>query len=650
MSIQQSYSYSSSSSSSAGGGGGLSFGSSGSTIRPREISIRKGGGGGGMSISQTSMSRSGGGGGGFGMGGGGGGMSLKMRVAALGGSGGGISGAVREVASNPTAVIAQREREKRDLQDLNDRFASYIERVRFLEADNKRLQSIIDTLKVKFEQLEVTLKEMYEAELAAARKTIDETTKAKAEVELRVARLEEELADYRMKYETEVREHLITKERVPALEKGISERDAQIEFLTKTVDAQERELAKIKGDLARCQMELRDAKTGADAEIVARIELESIVQTKDDEINFLKNMYEEKIRQLMDINFDSEDWRTMFSNELALALRDIRAEYDAILESQKGADTDSWYKAKFNEMLATSQRSGSELTESKEEVKRARAKYQELQMEISRLRGENAQLLERLAYLEAELDALNKSHALALDDAQAEIEKLRAQLAAQILELKELMDSKLALDAEIATYRRLLMGEESRLREHAGGELQMSMGGGGGGGGGYSMSMSGGGGGGGGMYVQSSSSSASASAGGASQQVMVTKSEVASKKTYQRSSKGPVAITECCPDGEFVLLENKKGKDQSLDGFCVRRKVDFDADLVFKFPAGFVIPSGSTVKVWADVNNAVDNAPFQVVWGGCRSWGVGSNILTTLVSPEGEDKSTHKQTTVTETA
>merc|ERR1719383_1261234 len=31
-----------------------------------------------------------------------------------------------------------------------------------------------------------------------------------------------------------------------------------------------------------------------------------MVQSKDDEINFLKNMYEEKIRQLMDLNFDSE--------------------------------------------------------------------------------------------------------------------------------------------------------------------------------------------------------------------------------------------------------------------------------------------------------------------------------------------------------
>ena len=39
-----------------------------------------------------------------------------------------------------------------------------------------------------------------------------------------------------------------------------------------------------------------------------------------------------------------------FSNELALAIRDIRAEYEAINEAQRGADTDGWYKAKFNEM------------------------------------------------------------------------------------------------------------------------------------------------------------------------------------------------------------------------------------------------------------------------------------------------------------
>jgi len=577
-----------------------------STIQPRAINIRK---------SHQSMS-----------GGGGGGMSLKMAVAALGGSGGSISGAVREVAANPTAVIAQREREKRDLQELNDRFASYIERVRFLEADNKRLQSIIDVLKVKFEKLEETLKEMYEAELEQARKTIDETTKAKAEVELKVARLEEELADYKRRYEDEAREHALTKANIPKLEKAISERDAQIDFLTKNVDALERELARLKGEIARLQRDLSDAKTAADAEIVARIELESMVQSKDDEINFLKNMYEEKIRQLMDLNFDSEDYRAMFSNELALALRDIRAEYDAILEAQKGADNDSWYKAKFNEMMMTSQRSGNELAGAKDEVKKARAKYAELQKEIMALRAHNAALEERIAALEAELDEQAKLHRLAIDERDAEIEKLRAQLAAQILELKELMDSKLALDAEIATYRRLLQGEESRLKEHMAG-------------------------GGGGMVVQSSSSSASASAGGASQQVTVTRSEMSAKTTYQRSAKGPVSITECSPDGKYIVLENtNKSKDQNLDGWMIKRKVDNAAEMVFSFPKGFVLKSGKSVRIFARGSGAVHNPPENLVWNEAENWGVGSNIVTTLYSEKQEEKATHIQKTIYETA
>jgi len=559
--------------------------------------------------------------------------------------------AVREVAANPTAVIAQREREKRDLQDLNDRFASYIERVRFLEADNKRLQSIIDVLKVKFEKLEETLKEMYEAELEQARKTIDETTKAKAEVELKVARLEEELADYRRRYEDEAREHAITKANIPKLEKAISERDAQIDFLTKNVDALERELARLKGEIARLQRDLSDAKTAADAEIVARIELESMVQSKDDEINFLKNMYEEKIRQLMDLNFDSEDYRAMFSNELALALRDIRAEYDAILEAQKGADNDSWYKAKFNEMMMTSQRSGNELAGAKDEVKKARAKYAELQKEIMALRAHNAALEERILALEAELDEQAKLHRLAIDERDAEIEKLRAQLAAQILELKELMDSKLALDAEIATYRRLLQGEESSMRRSSTQRQSTA---------GLKEHMANGG----GMVVQQSSSSASASAGGASQQVTVTRSEMSAKTTYQRSAKGPISITECSPDGKYLVLENtnkskseksKPGlpqhfKDQALDGWKIKRKVDNAAEMEFNFPKGFVLKSGKAVKVWARSGGGVHKPPEEIVWNEAENWGIGSNIVTTLFSEKAEEKATHIQKTVYENA
>jgi len=190
------------------------------------------------------------------------------------------------------------------------------------------------------------------------------------------------------------------------------------------------------------------------------------------------------------------------------------------------------------------------------------------------------------------------------------------------------MDSKLALDAEIATYRRLLQGEESRLKEH------MANGGGGGG-----------------MVVQSASSSASASAGGASQQVTVTRSEMSAKTTYQRSAKGPISITECSPDGKYIVLENtNKSKDQALDGWMIKRKVDNAAEMNFNFPKGFVLKSGKAVKVWARSGGGVHKPPEEIVWNEAENWGIGSNIVTTLYSEKAEEKATHIQKTVYETA
>ena len=63
---------------------------------------------------------------------------------------------------------------------------------------------------------------------------------------------------------------------------------------------------------------------------------------------------------------------------------------------------------------------------------------------------------------QAEMAAAAAAAQLSIDEREATILALRASVTEYVIELRGLTDIKLALDAEIATYKRLLAGEESR--------------------------------------------------------------------------------------------------------------------------------------------------------------------------------------------
>lgn len=94
-----------------------------------------------------------------------------------------------------TNVKTTREREKRDLQDLNERFANYIEKVRFLEAQNRKLGSELDELRSKWGKETGHIKQMYEAELSEARRLIDDLSKDKAALEIKLSSISEQNSD-----------------------------------------------------------------------------------------------------------------------------------------------------------------------------------------------------------------------------------------------------------------------------------------------------------------------------------------------------------------------------------------------------------------------------------------------------------------------
>jgi lamin B len=85
--------------------------------------------------------------------------------------------------------------EKNELQNLNDRLAAYIDRVRHLENENARLTTEITCYRDTTTREVTNIKGMYEHELSDARKLLDETSKEKAKLEIDIKRFFEENDD-----------------------------------------------------------------------------------------------------------------------------------------------------------------------------------------------------------------------------------------------------------------------------------------------------------------------------------------------------------------------------------------------------------------------------------------------------------------------
>lgn len=91
-----------------------------------------------------------------------------------------------------------RTNEKMEMMGLNDRFASYIEKVRLLEQQNKVLVAELNQLKVKEPS---RLGDIYQEELRELRRQVDGLTTGKARMEIEKDNLAADVAMLKQRYE-----------------------------------------------------------------------------------------------------------------------------------------------------------------------------------------------------------------------------------------------------------------------------------------------------------------------------------------------------------------------------------------------------------------------------------------------------------------
>ncbi|CAL8356673.1 unnamed protein product [Boreogadus saida] len=307
---------------------------------------------------------------------------------------------------------------KATMQNLNERLATYLEKVDSLESANAQLErQIREWYEMKKPQVRDYSK--YEMILDDLRRKINVANLDNARILLQIDNARLAADDFKLKYDSEL-------------------------LMRQSVEADITGLRRVRDELT-----------------MSSSDLEMQIEGLKEELIYLKKNHEEELAAVRcqlsaaSVNVEVDPGP---KQDLSLVMDELRTQYEGIMDTNRKA-MESWYKGKFDELDKVVVTSEGTLNSSRSQITELKRTLQSLQIELQSQLSLKSAMENQLGETEGRYSQQLCQLQAMVNHLESELGQVKTDIERQGQEYQMLLDIKTRLQMEIAEYRRLLDGE-----------------------------------------------------------------------------------------------------------------------------------------------------------------------------------------------
>ncbi|CAF3285982.1 unnamed protein product [Rotaria socialis] len=507
-------------------------------------------------------------------------------------------------SGNTSGLNISRAQEKEQLETLNNRLAVYIDTVRRLEHDNKELKSIIASYSDTYEVETSKVKQLYERELEDAKKLIEELAREKSRLEIDAEKSNAEAQDALAKLARKERELRAAEGRLKQYEVEMGELKARNEAIGYDANRKSDENVALRGTNNDLDKQVIALKRQLESETLLRIDLENKNKTLREELQFNEQVHETAIEEIRkqkhyEVRSFDDGLRQQYDDRLLNELQELRMQTEQEMQAVRD-EIASQYEKKIEDLQTTIRRNADQTGSYRSDLLSYRERIEDATKSRDALNEKVVSLEQRCRDLEERLHRSQQRQEDLLAERENDIERLKQQIEQMQIDYQNLLDIKIGLDREIATYRKLLESEEERL--NISGNLSR---------------------------MEASNTTYESTSYPSRKRPRFDVDDHPSVNTQLLD--GINIIDDESSQAKFIKLMNNSKQDVSFNGWVLKRKVGSQT-YEFKFPKGMVLKGGATTTIWSsDVNDISVDPPTNLKLRTAKWFSAGNESKKTIL-------------------